>query len=46
MIRNVYAVNMTIKANTVNIKEATKETGAYHHGDLRSRGLGPRHGAH
>lgn len=33
--RNVYAVNMTGNANSVNIKDS----GGYHHGDLRSAAL-------
>lgn len=39
MIRNVYAVNMTNKDNSVNIKEKSASSGSYHHGDLRSAAL-------
>lgn len=31
----VYIINMTIEANSVNIKESPENKGAYHHGDLR-----------
>lgn len=31
----VYTINMTIKANSVNIKDLPENKAAYHHGDLR-----------
>ena len=38
-IRNVYAVNMTINANSVNIKKSQAAKSSYHHGDLREAAL-------
>ncbi len=39
VIRNVYAVNMTANANSVNIEGNDGQSRAYHHGDLRGAAL-------